>query len=161
MLEIDETTAQVRKVAHRSVRSPRRRTPFEVWAWSPVSILRVALVITYLIVVGFAVTSFIAGVPVFELTTPVGYTAPWAVLLCASAIAAAIGAVNDHWRQLERWASLMVTNLLLPYVAALHIIGYISGDPNRQAVSWVALGLLVLPLTRFLWLASQAGKKHT
>ena len=60
-----------------------------MWVWSPVIVLRVALVITYVLYVYASIIAFIAGIPVFKLTTPEGYTSVWAVLLGSSAIVAA------------------------------------------------------------------------
>lgn len=132
----------------------------QVWAWSPIIVLRVALLITYGLYVYFAVISFIAGVPVFNLTTPEGYTPVWAVLLGIAALIAAIGSIADRWNHWERWASLVVSSLMLTYVGSLNAIAFIAGDVTRQAVGGaVAIGL-VLPMCRFFWLASQAGKKR-
>lgn len=153
---IDETTANVRLRARKAV---RRRSAFEVWAWSPVIVLRIALVITYLLYVYFAVISFIAGVPVFALTTPEGYTSVWAVLLGVSAAVACIGSISDHWSRIELAGAIGISVLMLAYVGGLNIVGFASHDINRQAVGGSTAIAFVLPMVRLIYLAAQVGKK--
>jgi hypothetical protein len=134
-------------------------TKFEVWAWSPVIVLRIALVVTYLLYINFAVRSMIAGIPVFTLTAPAGYTLIWGALLAIAATTSAVGAIDDRWNGVERWASLALSSLMFAYVGAMNLVAFVSGDVNRQAVgAAVAIGL-VLPVCRFVYLAAQAGKK--
>ena len=130
-----------------------------MWVWSPVIVLRVALVVTYVLYVYASIIAFIAGIPVFKLTTPEGYTSVWAVLLGASAIVAAIGSTTDRWQALERWASLALSALLLTYIVWLNLVGFIEGDLDRQFIGAVALIAGILPITRFVYLAAQSGKK--
>jgi len=130
-----------------------------MWVWSPVIVLRVALVITYVLYVYASIIAFIAGIPVFKLTTPEGYTSVWAVLLGSSAIVAAIGSTTDRWQALERWASLALSALLLTYIGGLNLVGFIEGDLDRQFIGAVALIAGILPITRFVYLAAQSGKK--
>lgn len=158
-----ETTDQIRAVAQARSRLKRRptRTPtrFEVWAWSPIVVLRVALVTTYLLYVYFGIISFIAGIPAFTLTAPQGYTSVWATLLVVASVISAVGAIEDRWNRVERWASLALSSLMLGYVGTINVIAWISGLVDRQAVAAaVAIGF-VLPVCRFVYLASQAGKK--
>lgn len=141
-------------------RARRSRSKFETWAWSPVIVLRVALVSTYLLYVYAAVIAFVAGIPLFSLTAPVGYTSIWAVLLGVSALLSAIGSVADHWERLERWASLALSSMMLAYVGGINIVGYVSGDLTRQFVGAIAMIAFVLPVTRFVYLAAQSGKTH-
>ena len=122
--------------------------------------MRVALVITYVLYVYASIIAFISGIPVFKLTTPEGYTSVWAVLLGASAIVAAIGSTTDRWQALERWASLALSALLLTYIGGLNLVGFIEGDLDRQFTGAVALIAGILPITRFVYLAAQSGKKH-
>ena len=131
-----------------------------MWVWSPVIVLRVALVVTYVLYVYASIIAFIAGIPVFKLTTPEWYTSVWAVLLGASAIVAAIGSTTDRWQALERWASLALSALLLTYIVWLNLVGFIEGDLDRQFIGAVALIAGILPITRFVYLAAQSGKKH-
>ena len=131
-----------------------------MWVWSPVIVLRVALVVTYVLYVYASIIAFIAGIPVFKLTTPEGYTSVWAVLLGSSAIVSAIGSTTDRWQALERWASLVLSALLLTYIGVLNLVGFIEGDLDRQFIGAVALIAGILPITRFVYLAAQSGKKH-
>lgn len=144
--------------AERAVR--RRRSRFEIWAWPPVIVLRVALVITYLLYVYASVIAFIAGIPVFSLVTWEGYTPAWAVILGTSAVLSAIGAITDDWQRLEKWASLVLTSMLIGYVGGLNLLGFVEGDWKRQFVGAIALIAMVLPATRFVYLAAQSGKAH-
>lgn len=139
----------------------RRRSKFETWAWSPVIVLRIALVITYLLYVHASVIAFFAGIPLFSLTAPEGYTSIWACLLGIAATVSAVGSVSDRWSRVERWASLALSSLMLAYVGGLTIVAYISGDLARQFVAAIALIAFVLPVTRFVYLAAQSGKRQT
>lgn len=131
-----------------------------IWAWSPIIVLRVALVITYVCYVYASVIAFIAGIPIFRLTAPEGYTHVWAALLGVSAIVAAIGSTTDRWQALERWASLVLSALLLAYIGGLNLVGLVEGDLDRQFIGAIALIAGILPVTRFVYLAAQSGKKH-
>jgi hypothetical protein len=131
-----------------------------VWAWSPVIVLRVALVATYLGYVYSGIIAFMVGVPVFDLTTPPGWTPIWAALLTISALVSAVGSVSDRWQKIERWASLLLAALLLAYVGGLNIVGYIEHDLDRLFVGGVAFVAAILPVTRFIYLAAQSGKRR-
>ena len=133
-------------------------TAFAIWAWSPVIVLRVSLFLVYAGFVYSAVVAFIAGVPVFDLTTPSGYQPVWAVILGVSALVSAIGATTDRWQALERWSSLVLSAMMMTYVGALFGIAYAEGDPNRHFAAGIATIALVLPATRFVYLAAQSGK---
>lgn len=139
--------------------SPRQPTKFEVWAWGPVVVLRFALVSTYMLYIYFAAISFIAGVPAFSLTTIPGYTPVWAFIMGTGAVIAAIGSTADKWEHIEKWGALAVTAMMLGYVGTIHVIGFVTGDINRQAVAAALTLGLVLPAVRFVWLAAQTGKK--
>lgn len=129
------------------------------WAWGPVIVLRVALVATYLLYIYASVIAFVSGVPILDLSTPSGYRAIWAILLGAAAVASAIGSITDHWQKLELWATLALSALLLTYIGSLNIAGYVENDLARQFIGVIALIAGVLPLTRFVYLAAQMGKK--
>ena len=132
-----------------------------IWAWGPVVVLRVALVVVYLGYVYASVIAFLAGVPVFRLTAPEGYTSLWAVLLGTSAVLAAIGSITDRWQQLEKWASLVLSAMMLAYVGGLNGVGFVEGDLDRQFVGAIAFIAFILPAVRFVYLAAQSGKgKH-
>lgn len=134
------------------------KSAFAIWAWSPVIVLRVALFLAYAGLVYASVVAFIAGVPVFDLTTPHGYQPVWAVLLGVSAFVSAIGATTDRWQAVERWASLVLTGMMMTYVGALFGVAYVEGDPSRHFVAAIATVALILPATRFVYLAAQSGK---
>lgn len=144
-------------------REARRRRPpsrFERWAWSPIVILRVALVSTYLLYIYAGVIAVIAGVPVFSLTAPEGYATVWGVLMCTAALVCAIGGVTERWQVWERWASLALSALMLAYVGGLNGVAFLAGDINRMFIGGIAAIALVLPVCRFVYLASQAGRRH-
>lgn len=134
------------------------RTRAAIWAWSPVIVLRVSLAATYMMWFFASIIAFLAGVPVLTLTAPEGYTSIWAAFLGVSALVSAIGSTTDKWQKLEKWASLSLSAMLLAYVGGLNIVGYISGDLDRQFVGAVAIIASVLPITRFIYLAAQTGK---
>lgn len=138
--------------------NPKSR--FALWAWSPVIVLRVALLIIYVLYVYAAGIAFIAGVPVFRLTTPEGYTAIWAILTAVAAVVAAVGSLTDRWQKIEKWATLVLSALLLAYIGGLNLVGYVEGDLDRQFIGVIALIAGVLPITRFVYLAAQSGKKR-
>lgn len=135
------------------------RSKWAVWAWSPVIVLRVALVATYLAYVYAGIVAFIVGVPIFDLTTPKGYAPLWAFLLGISALASAIGSITDRWQSLEKWATLLLSAMLLAYVGGLNIAAWIEHDLSRQFVGAISLIASILPFTRFVYLAAQSGKR--
>lgn len=135
------------------------RSRWAVWAWSPVIVLRIALVGVYLGFVYASVIAFIAGVPVFRLTAPEGYTSVWAILLGTSAVLSAVGSVTDRWQQLEKWASLVLSAMMLAYMGGLNGVGFVEGDLDRQFVGAIAFIAFILPAVRFVYLAAQSGKR--
>ena len=153
---IDETTLQVRKAA-----AVRQRSALHTWAWSPVIVLRIALVASYAGFVYSAVVAFIVGVPLFDLLGFVdGYTSVWAVLLGISAILCTFAAVHDKYQPLEKWASLILMAMMSCYVIGMNIVAYAEGDLTRMFVGGIGFIAWVLPATRFGYLAAQTGKKH-
>ena len=137
-----------------------QRSRFAIWAWSPIIVLRVSLVTIYLLWTYAAGIAFIAGVPVFDLTTPVGWTPVWATVLGTSAMLSALGSLADRWSSVERWSSLILSGMIFAYVGSLNLVAWVEGDLTRQFVGAVALIAAVLPVTRFVYLAAQSGKKH-
>lgn len=131
-----------------------------MWFWSPVIVLRVALFLTYFVYVYASVIAFIAGVPILSLTTPEGYSSIWAVLLGLASLVAAIGSITDKWQKTEKWATLALSSLLLAYIGGLNIVGFLEGDLDRQFIGAIALIAGILPITRFVYLAAQSGKKR-
>jgi hypothetical protein len=138
--------------------APRSR--WAIWAWSPVIVLRIALVGVYLGYVYASVIAFIAGVPIFRLTAPAGYTSIWATLLGVAAVLSAIGSITDRWQQLEKWASLGLSSMMAAYVGGLNGVGFAEGDLNRQFAGAVAAIAFILPAVRFVYLAAQTGKRR-
>lgn len=136
------------------------RSKWAVWAWSPVVVLRVALVAVYLGFVYASVIAFLAGVPVFRLTAPEGYTSVWAVFLGTSAVLSAIGSITDRWQPLEKWASLVLSSMMLAYVGGLNGVGFVEGDLDRQFIGAVSFIAFILPAVRFVYLAAQSGKRR-
>lgn len=135
------------------------KSKLAIWAWGPVIVLRVALVATYFLYVYASVIAFLAGIPVFNLTTPTGYTQPWAILVGAAAVACAIGSLTDKWQKMEKWSTMVLSALLLTYIGGLNIVGFIEHDLDRQFVGVIAIIAGVLPITRFVYLAAQSGKR--
>lgn len=136
------------------------KSKLAIWVWSPVIVLRVALFATYMLYVYASVIAFLVGVPIFDLTTPPGYTAVWAVLLGAAAVFSAVGSITDRWQKLERWATLILSAILLGYIGSMNLMAWVENDLTRQFVGVIALIAGVLPFTRFVYLAAQSGKKH-
>jgi hypothetical protein len=135
------------------------KSKLAVWAWSPVIVLRVSLVITYMLYIYASVIAFIAGVPILDLTTPSGYTAIWAALLGAAAVASSIGSLTDRWQKLEKWATLALSSLLLTFVGGLNIVGFLEHDLNAQFAGVIAVIAAIVPLVRLVYLAAQSGKQ--
>jgi len=135
------------------------KSRLSIWAWSPVVVLRVALALTYIMYVYAAVIAFIAGVPVLDLTTPNGYLPVWAAILGISALVSAVGSLTDRWQQVEKWASLGVSAMMLAYLGGLNLMGWIESDLTRQFVGTIAIIASILPFTRFVYLAAQTGKR--
>lgn len=157
-----ETTDRIRRDALRTrKRSHREPSRFEKWAFSEVAMIRVALVLVYLGYLYLALASLRAGVPAFTLTAPEAYTPIWAGLLALAGVNAAVAATSDRWMAWERWSSLAVSALMGAYVGTITILGYVTGDVNRQAVAAGLTIAFILPACRFLWLAAQTGKKRT
>lgn len=136
------------------------KSKFGIWFWSPVIVLRVALFGTYLLYVYAAIIAFRAGIPIFNLTAPDGYTSVWAVLLGVSATVCSVGSLTDRWQRLEKWAVAVLASLLLAYIGGLNLVGFVEQDLDRQFVGAIALIAGVLPITRYVYLAAQTGKKR-
>ncbi len=135
------------------------KSKLAIWAWSPTIVLRLSLVTTYMLYVYASVIAFLVGVPILALTTPAGYTSIWAILLGFAAVASAVGSINDRWQQVEKWATLGLSSLLLTYIVPLNIQGFIEHDLTRQFGGVIALIAGLLPITRFVYLAAQSGKR--
>lgn len=135
------------------------RTRLARWAWGPTIVLRVALVATYLVSVYASVWAFIAGIPIFTLTSPEGYTPVWAVLLGTAGVVAAVGSITDRWSKIEKWAALTLFSLWLAYFGGMNYVGFTLSDTDRQFLGGASIQHLIIPLVRFVYLAAQSGKK--
>jgi hypothetical protein len=143
----------------RYLENVRPKSRLAIWAWGPVIVLRFAVVSTYLGLVYASVIAFIAGVPIFELTTPQGWQPVWAVTLGTSAVIASIGSLSDKWQKLEMFAVAVVGAMMLAYVGGLNLRGFVDGDLDRQFIGVIAFIAAILPWTRFIYLAAQMGKR--
>lgn len=135
------------------------QSAFARWAWGPAIVLRVSLVIIYGLYAYGALIAFLVGVPIFDLTTPQGWTPVWAVLLGVSALVCMIGSIKDEWQRTERWAALGLSAAILAYIVPLHLVGYLEGDLSRQFIAVIATIAGVLPIGRFVYLVAQTGKR--
>lgn len=136
------------------------KTRWGTWAWGPVIMLRVALVATYLMYVYAAVIAVIAGVPILDFSNLPGYLPVWAFGLGVSAILSAVGSLTDRWQKVERWATLVLSALLIAYIGGLNIAAWGEGDLSRMFVGGIAIIAGILPVARFVYLAAQSGKIH-
>lgn len=135
------------------------RNVVEAWFWTPITVLRVSLITIYFLYVYGAWIAFRAGIPIFSLLTPPGYTSVWAALLGVAAITATISSLKMKWEKVERWAALGLSALMAAYCVGLNMQGYTEGDLDRQFIGVIAVIAIVLPFGRFLYLAAQSGKK--
>lgn len=135
------------------------RNAVEAWFWAPITVLRVSLISIYALYVYGAWIAFRAGIPIFSLLTPPGYTSIWAVLLGIAAIVSFISSLQMKWEKVERWAALALSAMMAAYCVGLNLQGYTEGDLDRQFVGVIAVIAIILPFGRFLYLAAQSGKK--
>lgn len=136
------------------------KTRFTSWAWSPVIVLRISLFITYFAWVFASVIAFLVGVKVFDLTTPPGWTAPWAIVLGGAAVFSSVGSITDRWQRLERWATLLLSAMILSLAIPVNMMGWLEHNLNSQFFGAIVIIAGVLPVTRFIYLAAQSGKRR-
>lgn len=137
------------------------RNAIEAWFWTPITVLRISLVATYGAYIYGAWIAFWAGIPIFSLLTPPGYTSVWAVLLGAAAVTSTISSLKMKWERIERFSALVLSMLMSAYCLGLNIQGYAEGDLDRQFIGVIAVIAIILPFGRFLYLAAQSGKKKS
>lgn len=152
--------ARQREKLAREISSPRRRTMFETWAWSPITAYRIGLTLSYFAVGYVGVSAAVAGIPVFDLTAPSGWNVLWGVVVTGAAALAAIGSITDRLRWLETIGASLTFAMLVSYASALLVVAYGAGDANRAAVGAVVLALGLQPGMRLLWLLSQLGRRR-
>lgn len=135
---------------------------FAQWARSQVATYRTGLVLTYLFMIYFGYSCLTAGVPVFDIAAPEGWTPIWAPMVMIGGLIAACGAVRAgsepvtpqvrffNWVELVGSTILFLT--LFVYAGSLLVLGYVFHDDGRVAVGsgFVALG--VHPAIRMAWL---------
>ena len=140
---------------------PRKPSRLEVWARSPIIILRAALVLTYALCVWLGVVSWISIVPVFEITAPDWFQALWSMSLAVGGSLACVGSVHDS--KLFRWVELVgavaVLSASVAYAVSLHWVGFGQGDITRQVGAVAVTIITVLPGCRVFWLLGKLGTK--
>lgn len=157
-----------------SVRPPGKVPPrpfavgFRDWAGSQVAAYRIGLVLGYLAMVFFGVSAFIAGIPVFEFTTPnpESWTPIWATLVALGGFVGSIGAIRAGsepvtkevkvFNRVELTGAIMLFVPLFIYAGVLLAVGYGIGtgvhDSGRISVGAGFFALGVHPTIRMLWL---------
>lgn len=158
-------------------RAARRQTPAIIaswsksgrirrWAASPVAAYRLGLMIGYwaMMLVGGSAITF--GIPVFDRTTPDGWTPIWGTIVIISGLVAAVGSLRagtsvEEGKSLKEvklfnyieMAGAIGLFLTLGTLAALLLIlayGYGYSEDATRGAAFVALG--VQPAVRLLWL---------
>lgn len=154
--EIEEIVANPAQAAEYFRKSEGR---FRTWAWSPVIVVRIAIAASYLLTIVMAVFGFLTVyLPSFE-RTGINNASWWAGGLILFSIAALVGSTRDKWASLEKWASVGVLAGQALYISAILISGSRSGNLAATTAGVGLMGMMILPLSRFLWLASRAGRK--
>ncbi|HOY83536.1 MAG TPA: hypothetical protein PLB92_15485, partial [Rhodoglobus sp.] len=122
------------------------------WASSQVSAYRVGLVLSYLVMMYFGASAFIAGIPVFTFTTPEGWTPIWATVVVVAGFVAGVGAIRAGaepvtrevriFNRIELTGAILLFLALGTYAVLLLIISYGFGDLARASIGagFVALG---------------------
>ena len=134
------------------------------WASSQVATYRVSLVLGYLAMMYFGGSAFVAGIPVFQLTTPdpASFNVVWSSIVIVGGLVAGIGAIRAGtepvtrevrvFNRIELVGSTLLFVTLFTYAGLLLTLGYTQGDNGRATVGagFVALG--IHPFIRMLWL---------
>ena len=130
---------------------------FALWAWSPIISFQVGLTAGYVALVWFGVSSLIAAPPVFERTTPDGYSWIWAIALLLGAATAAFGSIDRRpfFENLERIGASAVSLTVGSYTAIVTWIAFGEGDASRVAGAAGFTALAVPLIIRTMWLWSQ------
>jgi hypothetical protein len=160
--EVDAAFPTRQRPARNNLKQPRRPTRFERWAWSPITAFRIGLTLGYIWLVYLGISAYIAGSPTFNLTAPNGWTPIWAVVVSASAGAAAIGSVsanNKIFHRIELAGSWGLTITLGVYAVCILILAYAAGDTSKVTAAAAYVGIFIPPALRMLWLMAQLGRK--
>ena len=142
-------------------RAVRKQTRFERWAWSPVVSFQIGLTLSYLGLIFFGTTSFIANVPVFQITAPEWWSQYWATALGVGGIMGFFGSIHRRksYETLELFGSAISALALGSYALSLLVVAYGIGDVDR-ATSATSMVVLTIPfLVRTLWLSSQSLRR--
>ena len=137
---------------------------FKAWAGSQVAAYRVGLVLGYMAMIFFGGSAFIAGIPVFEFTTPNPSTwiPIWSALVVVGGFVAGVGSLKagtepvtksiKRYNAIELTGAVILFLTLTIYAGTLLYIGYVYHDNGRASVGagFVALG--VHPTVRMFWL---------
>lgn len=135
---------------------------FSEWARSQVAAYRIGLILTYLGTIYFGGSALTAGVPVFVVTAPEGWTLIWAPVVVLGGFIASVGAIRAgtepvtkpirafNWIELVGSTMLFLT--LFTYAGALLFLGYVYGDNGRVAVGAGFIALGIHPAVRMIWL---------
>lgn len=144
-----------------AIKNRRQPTRFEQWAWSPIGAYQLGLTLSYIGIVYFGVSAFIAGVPAFTIAAPEGWTPIWAAGLVAGGAAASIGSVSESkpFRRSETVGAWVLFLALGTYATTLLVLAYGGGDATRAAAGAGFAALGIMPFVRLLWLMSQLGRK--
>lgn len=146
-----------------SWREPGR---FKRWAASPVAAYRIGLMLSYLAMMSVGAAAIAYGVPLFDRTTPDGWTGAWGVVVIISGLVAAIGSIRagagvqagtspSETRAFNRieLAGAIGLFLALGTLAAMFLILAYGLDYKEDVIrgfAFTALG--VQPAIRLVWL---------
>lgn len=160
-----EQTTRQEKVArqHRRTtlkkmeRRARKQSSFEQWAWTEIPAYRLGLLLSYSFSVYFGISALIAGIPIFEIGAPTGWTTFQAIAILIAGPLGVLGIVQDTlwFRRVELAAATILSLAVFSYAATMLYIAYATEDMGRvsngAALMWLATG----PIVRMFWLIAQ------
>lgn len=144
---------------------------FRKWASSQVAGYRLELILGYLALMFFGWSAIVAGIPLFQITTPDPYG--WAVFagvtILLGGLVSGAGATRAGeepqtrtirvFNRVELAGTIMLCLMLGGYAASLLWYGYfIVDDPGRQTIGAAMTALAVRPGVRMVWLIFRPGK---
>jgi len=143
-----------------------RRKPMSLalkdWASSHVAAYRVGLFLSYVSMMYFGTSAFIAGIPTFEFTTPEGWTPIWSASVVLGGFVGALGSLKAGaepltievrlFNRIELTGAILLFLTLGTYAALLLILGYGYGDTGRASVGAGFFALAINPTVRMIWL---------
>jgi hypothetical protein len=151
---------------------------FRRWMSSHVAGYRVELIDSYFWLTLFGVASIVVGVPIFNFTTPVGWTPIWGASVVVGGLVAMIGATHAGeetqvaikvFNRIELAGTVILTVALHTFGVILLLLGMglveAPSDPatpvqnlGRIAVGIAIFGLASHPRVRMIWLFFRPGK---